>query len=262
MKKTAILLLIIALMQSILAQDNDSELKKVWFDLQIAQHIGLNSWNRAGYANDGFPATALTEFRGTFGFYLNNPYIGAFVDMGIGIMPASKMKSFSLDRMPMPYSGTQYYLREMLSESGNGRASAHFKMTGGIFGDMPVNEKLTIMPYFGVGLITMQQRKYEMILKEHGSNMQYQTTYIWNRQNNSEYDNAIPLGYLNGKLVFKQKLSGKSSLLLGLEYTWCFNTLDFYGKYTNTFNANVERDFSIKGNKMNMLGFSVGLSFQ
>jgi len=84
--------------------------------------------------------------------------------------------------------------------------------------------------------------------------MQYRTTYTWNRTNNG---NAATLGYLTGKLIFKHR----SNLLLGLEYTWFMNSLDFYGKYTNTFNANIERDFSIKGNKMNMLGFSVGILF-
>ena len=261
MRKTAILIFIIALSQSLAAQDNNTKRKQMWFDLQIAQHIGLNQWSNVGYINDGLPATALTEFRGVLGISLKNPYVRGFVDMGIGIMPASNMRTFSLDKMPMPYNGTQYYLREMLSESGNGRTSAHFKMTIGLSGNIQANENLTIIPSLGIGLITMQQRKYEMILKEHGSNMQYQTTYVWNYPNDAEYDNAEPLGYLTGRLTFNRRLSDKSNLLLGLEYSWFLNTLDFYGKYTNTFNANIERDFTIKGNKMNMLGLSVGLSF-
>ena len=261
MKKTTILFLTIALTQPLLAQDYDAKYKKIWANLQIVQHIGLNSWSGVGYVNDGFPATALTEFRGALNTYLVNSLFGISLDMGIGIMPASKMKPFSIDKMPMPYNGTQYYLREMLSESGGGNASAHFKMTFGMFGELPANEKLTIIPYFGVGMLSMPQRKYEMILKEHGSNMQYHTTYIWNRPKDSEYDYPVPLGYLTGRLIFKQSISDRSNLLLGLEYTWFINTIDFYGKYTNTFNANVERDFGIKGNKMNMLGFSVGILF-
>ena len=257
MKKTAILILTIALTQSLLAQDNEAKFKRVWFDLQIAQHIGLGSWSGASYINDGFPVTALTEFKGVFKVYLINSHAGIFVDMGMGIMPAPKMKSLSLDQMPMPYNGTQYYLREMLYESGKSNASAHFKMTHGLFGNIRANENLYVMPYFGIGFVTMPQRKYDMILKEHGSNMQYRTTYIWNHQNNYENDGSTTLGYLTGKLIFKRK----SNLLLGLEYTWLFNSLDFYGKYTNTFNANIERDFTIKGNKMNMLGLSVGVSF-
>ena len=252
MKKATILFLTIALTQSILAQDSVTESKMIWLDLRIAQHIGLNSWSGAGYINDGLPATALTEFRGTLNMI--NSYVGVFADMGIGIMPAPKMKTFSLDRMPMPHSGTQYYLREMLYESGSVKASAHFKMTFGLFGNLPANENLSIMPYFGIGFIIMPQRKYDMILKEHGSNMQYRTTYIWNQ---TKYDNAATLGYLTGKLIF----SHKSNFLLGLEYTWFMNTLDFYGKYTNTFNANIERDFKVKGNNMSMLGVSLGLSF-
>ena len=262
MKKITILFLCIALTHVLSAQKFQNGVyaggKQSWFDLQIAQHIGLNSWSSAGYVNEGFPAPALTEFRGVLNSYIAHPYVGGFVDMGLGIMPAPKMGSFSLNRMPMPYSGTQYYLREMLSESGNSDASVHVKMTFGLFGIIPSGEKLTVMPHLGVGFLTMPQRKYEMILKEQGSNIQYRTIYSWN---SGEYGDPFTPGYLIGRLNFKYRMGNKSSLLLGLEYTRFFNTLDFYGKYTNTFNANIERDFSVKGNKMNMLGISVGISF-
>jgi hypothetical protein len=91
--------------------------------------------------------------------------------------------------------------------------------------------------------------------------MQYQTKYIWNYKNRNEYEEPSALGYLNGRLNFNYKLSPKLNLLLGLEYTWFFFILDFYGKYTNTFNENIERDFIIKGNKANMFGISAGISF-
>ena len=260
MKKVIISILVIALMQSLLAQNSSVEYKKKWFDLQIAQHLGLSQWSNADYVNRGLPSTALTEFRG-IGNLLFTPNIGVFADLGIGIMPAPEMRSFNLDRMPMPNNGTQYYLREMLSDGGGGNASAHFKMTFGLFGAIQSSENLTIMPYFGVGFLTMPQRRYEVLLKEHGSNMQYRTTYIWN-YNIDEYDDtAVTPGYLTGRLNFKYKLANNANLLFGLEYMWFLNSLDFYGKHTNTFNANIERDFSVNGNKINMLGISVGLSF-
>jgi len=254
-------------MQSLSAQTNHDIYQgkeKVWFfDFQIVQHIGLNQWSNTGYANDGFPTAALTEFRGVYSHYFvfSYPYVGFFADMSLGLMPSPEMKSLNLDRMPMPQNGTQYYLREILSESGNNSTSAHFKMTFGLFGNIPVNKKLTIMPYLGVGTLTMPAKRYDAVLKEMGSNMQYETIYRWNSIDNNGYDDAQPLNYLTGRLNFKYKLSDKSSLLLGLEYLWSFNTLDFYGKYTNTFNANIEREFTIKGNKMNMLGISAGISF-
>ena len=259
MKKIAILLLAIALINTLTAQDNRIGRRKTGIDFQIAQHLGLSQWSNIGYVNEGFPKTSLTEFRGVYNYHLPYPYIGIFANMGIGIMPAPEMRSFSLDKVPMPYNNTQYYLREMLSETGNGNASVHFKLALGFFGDIPANEKLTVMPYLGIGVMSMPQRKYEMILKEQGSNMQYQTTYIWNR--NNEYDDQTSLAYLTGRLILSQKVTRKSNLLLGLEYTLFLNKLEFYGKYTNTFNANIERDFLIKGNKMNMIGIFVGISF-
>ncbi|MCL2649821.1 MAG: hypothetical protein FWD60_02195 [Candidatus Azobacteroides sp.] len=260
MKKNILLILNIVLIHSLSAQNNRVEEKRSWFDLQATQHIGLSEWSSADYANDGFPTTALTEFRGVCNFYIAHPHIGGFIDMGVGIMPAPGMRDLSLNRLPMPYNGTQYYLREVLSKSGNGNTSAHFKMTFGLFGNIPASEKLAIMPYFGIGFITMPQRKYEVILKEDGSNMQYQAVYSWNYKDTDGYADPSPLGYLTGRLNFKYKLSEKSSLLLGLEYTWFIDTLDFYGKYTNTFNENIQREFSVKGDNMNMLGISVGIS--
>ncbi|GHV58905.1 hypothetical protein FACS1894182_12170 [Bacteroidia bacterium] len=252
----------VAVMQSLFSQDT-TERKKAWIDFQAVQQIGLGKWSNADYVNDGFPATSMTEIRGVFNCLLVRPVYG-FLDMGIGIMPGSNMKSFNLDRMPMPYNGTQYYLREMLSESGSGQTSAHFKYAAGLFTDFKATENLSIMPYFGAGGLSMSQlRSYEMILKEQGSNMQYNTMYIWGYENSEGYnDGSIMLGYLTGRLNFKYKISPKSNLLLGLEYTHFFQALDFYGRYYNTFNGNIQRDFIVKGNKMNMLGISAGISFR
>jgi hypothetical protein len=187
---------------------------------------------------------------------MTHNHFGFFVDMGVGIMPAPRMRSLDLNRMPMPHSGTQYFLRETLQDADRNGASAHFKMTFGLTGKIQTNrENLTIMPYLGLGLLTMPKRTYDIILKEYGSNMQFQTTYIWNH-NDDEFTNSSPLGYLNGRLNFRYK-----NILLGLEYTWFFTTIDFYAKHVNMFNANIRRDFSITGNRMNMLGISVGISF-
>ena len=248
-------------MQPLFSQRN-TENKKIWIDLQAVQHIGISNWSNTGYVKDGFPAASITELRSVVNLRLVGPVYG-FVDMGIGIMPATDMKSFNLAPMPMPYNGTQYYLREMLSESGSNSVSAHLKYSGGLFTRFQATEKLSVMPYLGAGGLSMSQRSYEMILKEQGSNMQYNTMYVWGYKT-SENNNEAPvmLGYLTGRLNFKYKIAPKSNLLFGLEYTHFFNTLDFYGKYSNTFNGNVQRDFIVVGNKMNMLGISVGISFR
>jgi hypothetical protein len=249
-------------MQSLSAQNDSIKERKdrrAWFDFQVIQHIGLNQWSTAEYAHNGLPQAMVTEFRPTFNLYMARPYIGTFVDMGIGFMPAPKMKSLDLDQMPMPHNGKQYYLRETMSESGNVGTGTHFKMTLGFFGKIPITNKFSVMPYLGAGFLTMPQRRYDIMLKEQGSNMQYRTEYIWNHSKATF--RPVTLFYVSGKLNFKYKLSQKSSLLVGLEYMWFLNTLDFYGKYTNTFNANVQRSFYIEGEKMNMLGISLGISF-
>ena len=264
MKKSIILFLTIVLMQSLSAQDDSVKVKKtdkrVWFDVQVTQHFGLNKWG-ADYIHDGLPKAMVTEIKGAFNLYIARPYFGGFVDLGLGFMPAPAMNSLTLDKMPMPQSGTKYYLRETLSESGSTGASTHLKIMLGFFGKIPANERFSIMPYLGVGLFTMSERRYEVILKEQGSNMQYQTSYIWNNSGNENgYGNHIQPFFLAGKLNFKYKFSRKLSIFAGLEYTWFLNTIDFYGSYTNTFNANIQRNFRTKGAKMNMIGVSLGVS--
>lgn len=264
MKKIVILGLMMVLTQTLSAQENGIPAKKtekrVWFDLQLMQHIGLNQWGST-YLNDGLPKASITELKAVFNLYMARPYFGAFVDMGLGFMPAPKMQSLDLEKLPMPHSGTKYYLREMLSESGNTGTTTHLMMTFGLFGRIPVNDKFSVMPYAGIGFLTMPQRKYDVMLKEHGTNMQYKTLYVWNSGDTDQYGSPTMPTYLAARLNFKYKFSQKSDLLIGVEYAWFLNTLNFYGRYTNIFNENVERSFTVNGEKMNMLGISVGLSF-
>jgi hypothetical protein len=147
---------------------------KPWLDAQFVQHFGLDRWNDTDYAADGFPATSITELRGVFNFHpFRRSALGLFADMGLGVMPAPAMRSLNLDRMPVPNSGTRYYLRETLSESGTNGTTVHLKMATGLFADIRAGERLGIVPHLGVGFMTMPTRRYEVVLKEEGSNMQY-----------------------------------------------------------------------------------------
>ncbi|MDR1756688.1 MAG: hypothetical protein LBR65_07015 [Culturomica sp.] len=231
-----------------------------WLDFHLVQHIGLGKWNSAGYANEGLPSASMTELRGVFTFFIAKPALHAFMDMGIGIMPAPGMKSLDISRMPMP-NEAHYYLREIRSESGPDKASAHFKFTAGLSWNLQASDKLNILPALGVGGLTMQQRQFDLILKEQGSNTQYHTTYVWGKHIDEEYGSTTEtLGYLTGRLNFKYKMQ-RMSLLFGVEYTCFFDRMHFYGRYSNMFYDNIQKDIQVKGNNMNMLGISVSASF-
>jgi hypothetical protein len=192
---------------------------------------------------------------------------GLFLDMGVGVMPASKMGSFDLSRLPMPNSGTQYYLRETLSESGEDGASAHFRITFGAFGEFRAADRLYVMPAVGWSGISMTHRNYNVVLKERGSNMEYDTKYSWGVGGNEEeygYDSGggDMLPNVSCRLNFRYELDSDLDLLFGLEYTHATQSTNFYGRYANVYNGNVRRSFEIKGNKMNMLGVSIGVSFK
>ncbi|MDR1670920.1 MAG: hypothetical protein LBR57_00175 [Alistipes sp.] len=251
----------IAALQPLSAQAQQDKVK--WFDLQVVQHIGFNRWSDVSYASAGLPKTSITELRGVFNFHpFRRPVVGFFADAGLGVMPAAEMRSFDPERVPMPNSGTRYYLRETLSEAEANNA-IQLKLTAGMFGNITATDRLTFMPHLGIGIMTMSSRRYEVILKEDGSNMQYNATYRWGGNKNKEYTSDTPLGYVTGRLNFKYKMGGRgaANLLLGMEFTHFFDTPNFYGRFTNTFNGNVQRYFMVEGNRVNMLALSVGVSF-
>jgi hypothetical protein len=238
--------------------------KNHWFDFQVAQHVALNKWSATDYGNAGLPGGAMTEFRGAFNVTLFKSPVSLFVDMGVGVMPASPMREFDLGRMPKPTNGTQYYLREVKSQRGIEGASSHFKIGTGLAGNIRATDRLTVMPALGVGTLYGSRRGYEVELKEQGTNMQYTATYSWARdeEREYEYDNSESLGYLSGRLNFRYSLNGRTNLIFGLEYTHMFDTMNFYAHYRNVFNGNVQRKTMVAGQRMNMIGLSIGLSFK
>ena len=261
------LILSMALTIVLYAQDGNplavSHGMRASLDLQLIQNIGLNQWSSTSFVNDGLPRTSVTEVRGVLNILGKN--LGVFGDMGVAIMPAPRMRTLDFDRMPKPHTNIQYFLRETMMESDiDGAASAHFRMTFGVVGKIPTNrENLTVMPYAGFGFLTMPKRTYQVLLKESGTNMQYNTTYTWkfNGSTYDDFDPNSPLGFFNARMNFKYKISERSTILLGLEYTRFLTTIDFHSEHVNTFNHNIRRDVTIEGNTMNKLGLSVGVSF-
>lgn len=233
-----------------------------WADVQVLQNFGINNWSEVDYVNAGFPRTSLTELRAVLNYYLISPSVGAFVDMGLGIMPAPRMKSFDAGLMPMPYADKEYFVRRT-SHSGVKRSSAHFRMSAGFFGEIYPVQRIAVMPYAGVGLMTVTRRTFDVRLKENGSNMEYDTKYIWGRSKGDEFSgNGEMLYYFTGRLNFRYELDPRTNLLIGLEYTHSWNSTYFYADHRNAYNGNLVRSSKVKCKKMNMLGVSVGVSFR
>ncbi len=255
-------IVVLAAMQSLSAQKYAGANGGWWADIQVSQNFGINKWSGSDYANDGFPRTSLTELRAVLNYYLITPSVGAFFDMGLGVMPAPRMRSFDAGLLPMPDRGKDYFIRHQ-AESGVSRSSAHFRMSVGFFGEFYPMQRIAVMPYAGVGMMTMTRRTFDVRLKENGSNMEYDAHYVWGRSKGDEYGgNGEVLGYFTGRLNFRYELNPRTNLLLGLEYTHSWNSTHFYADYRNAYNGNLQRSFSAKCNKMNMLGVSVGVSFR
>ena len=93
--------------------------------------------------------------------------------------------------------------------------------------------------------------------------IQYRTIYVWAPESSEDSGSGSGmLGYWTARLNFQYKVSKRSSLLFGLEYTGFFGAMNFYSRYTNIFNGNIQRSVKVEGNRMSMFGVSVGLSFR
>lgn len=241
----------------------------VWLDFQMVQSFGLNNWNRVKFASDRLPcAASLTELRATLNVYVVRP-AGLFADMGVGIMPAPRNGLADPAGQATLCTGVPYYTKEVTVENGYQTASGHFKMTFGFFGKIPTGDKLSVSAYLGAGFMTsISVPTCEAVLKEENTNMQYIARYQWfgkGGQNSDGYgyeqDGNATLGYLAYRLRFACPISPKLNLLFGVEYTWHFTHADFSETYTNYFNRNIVKINNYKGNRLNMLGVSLGISF-
>jgi len=240
------------------AQETPQE-PNVWFDFQMAQFFGFNEWNRVKFASDRLPSTSSsTDLRAAVNVYIVKP-VGFFCDMGVGIMPAPRDGFSDPAAQAMLATGVPYYTKEMTLEKGYQSASGHFKMTFGLFGKIPASDKLSVSPYFGIGLMSISAPTCEAILKEHESNMQYIAHYQWFGQD--EYNTAASLGYLAFRLRFAYHISPKFNLLFGIEYIWYAERVKFSETYTNYFNHNIVNTINHEGNQLSMLGLSLGISF-
>ena len=240
------------------AQDSQQE-RKIWFDVQVAQYFGFNDWNRVKFASDRLPRTSsFTDLRATFNVYLFRP-VGFFCDMGIGIMPAPRNGFSDPTAQATLATGVPYYTKETIVDRGYQTASGNFKMTFGLFGKFSAADKLSISPYFGVGFMSVSAPTCEAILKEHDTNMQYIARYQW--FDLDEYNKSYPLTYLAFRIRFAYHISSKLNLLFGIEYNLYPERVNFSETYTNYFNRNIVKTINHEGNRLNMLGLSVGISF-
>jgi hypothetical protein len=264
MKKIVIFLVAaVAAVQSLSAQRYLGANSGWWVDAQAVESFGINPWSDLGYVNDGFPKASLTEARFVFNFYLISPSLGVFTDMGLGVMPAPPMRKFGDAPLPLPETGHNYFVRG-IAEDGESRSSAHFRIAAGLFGDVQVSQRLAVLPYVGVGGMTMTRRSFDVRYKEDGSNNEYDAHYIWGRNKGDEFSgNGEMLGYFTSRLNFRYELNPRTNLLFGLEYAHFWDSTYFFADFNRAYNDNVNKDpIKIKCKKMNMLGLSVGVSFR
>ena len=234
--------------------------RRVWIDFRFSESFGLNRWSDQAFVNNHLPRTMSTDFKATLNIMTGGP-VGIFFDMGFGIMPGARNNSYDMGNFPTPKPGTQYYIREMITDHPGPDPSASFKMTTGVFGRIKTSSRFAVMPAVGIGFMTMTLPSYEVLLKEQGSNIQYRAAYSWFTASSDQSADAVHvLGRLTGRLTFGYTFSEHAKLLFGLEYTWIFTPVKFSTTFTNDFNSAITKTFVMPGNRMNMFGVMIGIA--
>lgn len=264
MKKT-LLFFIFLLCNAVLINAQDiifqrPRVPKGWIDLQIAQSFGLNDWYKVKFASDRLPnISSSTDLRITANLHIIERSVGIFADMGVGIIPAPRNGYSDPADQAMLATGIRYYTKEITVENGYQSASGNFKMTFGLFGNISATDKLSVLPYLGIGFTSITAPTCEAILKEYDTNMQYIARYGW--FDLDEFEKVYPLTYVALRLRFAYHISSKINLLFGIEYSWYPERTDFSETYTNYFNHNIKDIIHHRSNRLNMLGLSLGISF-
>ncbi len=235
---------------------------KVWFDLDAAQSFGLQKWSDNRFVNDAMNKASSTDLRETFNWRWARGF-GFFQDLSLSIHPGTDGVGEDLSGVMPDRLNGQYHFKEFSAQNMGDHAGLYVKMTFGFFGQFKVNDRWQVMPYAGIGFMTINSPRLSAVIKEQGTNTYYNVTASWF---GDYYDEFAPdfatLGYLSGRLKFVHPIGKRTNLIFGIEYTWVFDEVDFQSTFTHMYNDRIVRTYSLKGNEMSWVGLSAGISFR
>ncbi len=228
-----------------------SQNKKLWFDFQLAEHFGLNDWINNKSINNVLYKPLFTEFRTTFNWNFYR-LLGIYADGSLALYIYPSNTHFDINSYPV--IDLDYYQKD--SWSLNEQQPISLMMSWGVFYKIDCG-KWNILPRLGIGIQDMNNPQYTYNIKEKDTNAVYSVDYNWF----SQEENYVTLGYLASRINFAYKIGKESRLLFGIEYRRFLKRVQFSAQVTDDYNDIVIGKYSEKGNYMNTLGISLGISF-
>lgn len=254
--KKAILILGVLLL-CLLARSQE---RKFWFDVQMVKHIGLNKWNGNSGVNNELYRPSTGYLRGSMHKIIYKNW-GLFFDTYIGYFSYPESRYVMEDYLMLDMN--RYYLKDSDESHSSKKAVGLGATVGGFFrikvGD---NGKWGILPYLGIGVIddisnNTPYKRYAF--KERDTNNMYDVFYSWIGE--GRYSSRT-LGYLTSRINFTYKIARHTNIAFGIEYEFYLDRADFTAELYDFYRDETVSKHTIKGNYLNKLGFSIGLSFR
>lgn len=221
--------------------------RRAWFDIQYVQTARLNDWNDVPYLEKQMPGRFSSNFRLAFNV---NPVGGFDLWGGIewGISYPKHRDRVSGSSFPMT-QGKEYYLTDTGKIDGSMNLAS---LSCGVSYSFKAGD-WRISPGLGLAWQYLVAFDYKVTLKEKYSNTVIEQNYYW--------DGGAVIPCLVPRIQFAWKYDRHNSLLLGLEWRHALKTTDFNMTSTEVYSS-LRRTASLPGNRIDVLGVSVGISFR
>jgi hypothetical protein len=254
MKKRLYAILLCALCAAVNVNAQD---RKLWFDLQLDQTVGLTKWFDDAWINQGVNSAFATGFKAriNWNFYQN---FGIYETVAFHWSNAIAKNADNTQNPLLKFNFQNYYMEE--SDYNYGQNDIEGGGSFGIFYKLNY-DKWCIIPYVGVGFQIVDVRTTDYYtLKEKGTNTKY------NVKNNfsvsDHYTDQLITGGLSLEITASRKMANHTNILFSLTYNYYFEPVQFSTTVTDYYENTLISNASITGNRMHTLSLGVGISFR
>lgn len=247
MKKILITMITALAVQGIYAQD-----EVIFGDVMVERNIQLTDYYNEKILNDPMPKLSTTDVS----LRLNLRLYDGFGIWAKASILFDKSEDAPKSNILGEFPAQKYYILNERNYTAD--SYVDFGISGGLFYQKYLNEKLRIVPYLGLLLRTFDTPSQYFDAKEIGSNNKYDVSHYWG----NEYCYS-DMPFVTLEVQVSYRIHRFWDVTLGLSYRQSFQRLNFLSEIRDSYNySNLIRRSEFTGNYMNTLGVSLGVSFR
>lgn len=238
------------------ASSQTSNVTKFSVNGSIEQQFMLNNWHNDSKYDDGLGDLGGTEINMRLNWYVQNNW-GLWLQYGLVFRKKGKGFPAYLNLFN-EINLNDYYVDDesMLNNNGyNGNIGLNAFL--GVFYTKSI-KKWNIMPHFGIGVDGVYIDRLDYSIKRKETNEAYNISY--SLFEDDSYDKILANMYFQIKA--STKLWKTTNLELGINYRQFLERSNITGTMMNFYDGSFVKQVNQKGNLVNTLGVSVGVSFR